>query len=113
MRTAIEERTADLPPGSAVSLAGVPQWVLPPFFFGWGLLSALREPFTASDLANRSTVVDARNLELTRARPPRPARFDRVVSFTASEWIPPALAERQLQRLWREGLVPRGVRELR
>jgi hypothetical protein len=113
MRAAIEERTADLPPGSAVSLAGVPQWVLPPFFFGWGLLSALREPFTASDLANRSTVVDARNLELTRARPPRPARFDRVVSFTASEWIPPALAERQLQRLWREGLVPRGVRELR
>jgi hypothetical protein len=113
MRAEIEARSADLPPGSAVSLSGVPQWVLPPFFFGWGLLSALREPFTASDLASRSTVVDARNLELTRARVRRPERFDRVVSFAPREWVPPALEERQLQRLWREGLVPRGVRELR
>jgi hypothetical protein len=113
LRAEIEARTADLPAGSAVSLSGVPQWVLPPFYFGWGLLSALREPFTASDLASRSTVVDARNLELTRARLPRPERFDRVVSFTTRDWVPPALEERQMQRLWREGLVPRGVRQLR
>jgi hypothetical protein len=113
MRAEIEARTADLPPGSAVSLAGVPQWVLPPFFFGWGLLSALREPFTASDLASRSTVVDARNLELTRARVRRPEHFDRALSFEPREWVPPELEERQLRRLWREGLVPRGVRELR
>lgn len=106
IRARIEERTAGLPPGSAVSLAGVPQWVLPPFFFGWGLRSALAKPFTESDLASISTVIDARNLELSRARVPIPERFDLVIEFDPREFVTPELEARYLGRLRREGVLP-------
>jgi hypothetical protein len=108
LRATIEERTAGLVPGCAVSLSGVPQWVLPPFFFGWGLRSALQRPFTPSDLAANCTVVDARNLELTRERITLPARYDAVIEVDASPWLVPELRERHLRRLWREGITARG-----
>jgi len=112
IRAEIEERTAGLAPGCAVSLSGVPQWVLPPFYFGWGLRSALARPFTASDLARVCTVVDARNLELTGVRVAVPERFDAVIAFDPKQWVPPAVKQRHLQRLWREGIVAKGERRI-
>ncbi len=101
IRASIEAQTAALPPGSSLALRGVPQWVLPPYFFGWGLLSALEEPFTKSDLANRSTVIDARNLELNRSRRPVPERYDLVLEFDLAAWVPAWMEARQRQRLSR------------
>jgi hypothetical protein len=112
IRAIIEERTAGLEPGCAVSLSGVPQWVLPPFLFGWGLRSALARPFTASDLAEVCTVYDARNWELTGVTAPKPARFDREIELDPAEFVKPWLERRHLLRLWREGIVARGVRSI-
>lgn len=108
MRAAIEEQTAGLPRGCVVSLSGVPQWILPPFFFGWGLRSALQRPFTASDLARVCTVIDARNLELMQEPLLIPPRYDAVIELDPSPWVTPALEQRHRLRLWREGIVPRG-----
>jgi hypothetical protein len=98
IRARIEARSAGLPDGSTLSLRGVPQEVLPPYYFGWGLLSALKRPFTPSDLANRCTVVDARNAELNRARVPTPERYDLVIEFDPDEWVSPEHRARQRQR---------------
>jgi hypothetical protein len=106
MRALIEERTSGLPAGSTVSLLGVPQWVVPPFFFGWGLLSALKRPFTAADLAQRCTVINRRNLELNRSRAPIPERFDLEVKLEPEEWITPDLKRRHRLRLELEGQIP-------
>jgi hypothetical protein len=107
IRATIEERTAHLPPGSAVSVEGVPQWMFPPFYFGWGLLSALKRPFTATDLARHSTVINQRNLALTGAQPPPSSRFDLVIEFLPRDWVSPELRERQMLRVRREGYAPR------
>jgi hypothetical protein len=112
LRATIEERTAGLPAGCAVSLSGVPQWVLPPFFFGWGLRSALQRPFTPSDLARLCTIVDLRNLELTRSRIALPGHYDAVLELDASPWVTPELRERHLMRLWREGITAKGDRQI-
>jgi hypothetical protein len=112
IRATVEERTAGLAPGCAVSLSGIPQWVLPPFFFGWGLRSALQRPFTGSDLARVCTVIDERNLELTRAQLPRPVRYDAVVELDPRRWATPDLRKRYRQRLRREGLLDEGARRL-
>jgi hypothetical protein len=111
IRAQVEEQTADLPPGSTISLLGVPQGILPPYYFGWGLLSALRLPFTATDLAARSTVVNARNLSLNRIQVRLPTRYDRVLRFEPGDWIGPELRERYYERHWREGFTPPGVRD--
>jgi hypothetical protein len=102
MRAEIEARSAGLPEGSTLSLVGVPQWTLPPFFFGWGLLSSLGKPFTESDLARKSTVINRRNLELTRARTPIPQRYDLLIEFDPRDWVPRELEQRQLRRQARE-----------
>ena len=47
----------------------------------WGLLSALKKPFTESDLANRCVVINHRNIALTRSKVRIPARFDRVLDL--------------------------------
>jgi hypothetical protein len=107
IRATIEERTAHLPPGSVVSVEGVPQWMFPPFYFGWGLLSALKRPFTATDLARHSTVINQRNLALTGAQPPPSSRFDLVIEFLPRDWVSPELRERQMLRVRREGYAPR------
>jgi hypothetical protein len=112
MRATIDARTDQLAAPCAVSLSGVPQWVLPPFLFGWGLRSALAQPFTASDLADVCTLIDARNQELTNVRPPVPPRFDAVIELDPREFVAPELERRHLLRLWREGIVARGVRSI-
>lgn len=109
LRAGIEERTAHLPPGSVVSVEGVAQWMFPPFYFGWGLLSALKQPFTETDLARHSTVVNRRNRLLTRAPEPRVDAFDLVIEFDPRDWIAPELRARQMLRLKREGYAPRGA----
>jgi len=81
VRQAIDEQTRHLPDGCAVRITGVPQWTERPWYFGWGLRSALSRPFTPGDLANRCVVVNARNLALTHARIEIPERFDLVIDI--------------------------------
>ena len=109
LRASIDARTARLPAGCAVSIVGVPQWTLPPFLFGWGLRSALSHPFTASDLARVCTVLDPRNVELTRYDAAVPERFDVDIVFEPKRLVPQLLRDRQLLRLWRDGAVERGA----
>jgi hypothetical protein len=109
-RAEIEARTAHLPPGSTVSVEGVPQLVFPPFYFGWGFLSALKRPFTETDLARHSTVVNQRNLLLTRAPRPQIEHFDLEIRFDPREWATGELQDRQALRARREGYSPRAAR---
>ena len=60
---------------------GVPQQTERPWHFGWGLRSALSRPFTEGDLANRCTVFNRRNVNLTKAKIERPKRFDLVIDL--------------------------------
>jgi hypothetical protein len=106
-RAEIERETVDLPDGCAVGLANVPQSMVAPYWFGWGLLSALREPFTPTDLAGRCTVYDARHRFLNRNSTPPPERFDRVLEFPPGLWVSPEDARRELARLRQIGLVAR------
>jgi len=112
IREGIEQRTAATPPGSTIALQGVPQWILPPYFFGWGLLSALQLPFTRSDLAARSSVIDARNITLTRAPVELPEHYDLSIEIDSGGYATPELEQRYLERLWRDGIVPRGQRRM-
>ena len=107
LRAEIERGAADLPDGSRVFVGDVPQLVLPPFYFGWGLLSALRQPFTPSDLADRLLVVNPRNLGLTRVRIPLPERYDRTLQLGGHAAVPLWIRERYERRLARDlGLHP-------
>jgi hypothetical protein len=107
LRAEIERSAADLPDGSAVLVADVPQLLLPPFYFGWGLLAALRDPFTPSDLADRLVIVNPRNRELTRVETPAPAGFDRVLQLRGAERVPAWVRARYQRRLARDlGLAP-------
>jgi hypothetical protein len=81
VRQAIDDATAHLPDGCAVRILNVPQHTERPWYFGWGLRSALSRPFTASDLANRCTVINPRNLALTNAPIAIPERFDLVLDL--------------------------------
>jgi hypothetical protein len=81
IRAEIDAATAHLPDGSSVLLTSVPQFTVAPWYFGWGLRSALMRPFTESDLANRSLVINARNLELTKTPLSRPDRYDLHLDF--------------------------------
>ncbi len=67
-RAEIEALTRGLPDGSAVLLVGTPLQEDPPFYFGWGLTSALKRPFTPSDAATRLRIVDRRSQTLNRSR---------------------------------------------
>jgi hypothetical protein len=81
IRARIEQDTAGLPDGSSIFVAHVPQWTIPPWYFGWGFLSALKLPFTTTDLANRSVVINPRNLALTRSKVEPPGRYDLRLDF--------------------------------
>jgi hypothetical protein len=111
IRARVEEQTRELPPGSTLSLLGVPQGILPPYYFGWGLLSALKLPFTETDLASRSTVVNARNRSLNRVQARLPTHYDLVLEFDPGDWVTPELRDRYYKRHWREGFIRRGVRD--
>jgi hypothetical protein len=105
IRGEVEQRTRDLPDGSAVLLGNVPQLVLPPFYFGWALVSSLRAPFSESDVATRLRIVNLRNRELTQTKAPPPAAFDRTLDFASADpphWIRLRYRQRQLRDL---GLV--------
>ena len=107
LRAEIESGTQDLPDGSRVFLGEVPQLLLPPFYFGWGLLAALRQPFTAADVADRMVVINPRNLGLTRVRVALPESYDRVLKLGGLEAVPLWIRERYERRLARDlGLRP-------
>ena len=99
LRADIEQSTQELPDGSNLLLSGVPQWKVPPYFFGWALQSALKRPFSESDLANRCRIVEMRNTELTGDRTPLPERYDKVLRFDAQTWIKPEMERRWLNRM--------------
>lgn len=83
VREDIERMTRGLPDGSAVLLVDTPLQEDPPFYFGWGLQSALGLPFTPSNAAHRLRIVDRRDRVLTRSPAPMPRRFDLTVRFSA------------------------------
>jgi hypothetical protein len=83
-----------------VLLLDAPQLVLPPFYFGWGLLSALRAPFTPSDLADRCRVVNPRQRSLNRVTGPLPDAYERRVALDSGrvpDWVR-ARYERRIAR---------------
>lgn len=91
VRRTIEVQTAHLPDGCSVRIRNVPQQTERPWYFGWGLLNALRRPFTESDLASRCVVVNRRNLALTHARMEIPERFDLTLDLrVVPSGVPPA-----------------------
>ncbi len=81
VRQAIDDATRQLPDGCAVHVKNVPQQTERPWYFGWGLRSALSRPFTRGDLANRCVVVNHRNLALTSAKIAMPEHFDLVIDL--------------------------------
>jgi hypothetical protein len=88
VRARIEKGTAGLPPGRAIRLKNVPQYFESPFYFGWGLQSALKKPFTESDLANKSLVVNRRNIRANRYQMEIPGQFHLTLSFD-EKWQKP------------------------
>jgi len=68
MRARIEAETARVPDGAVILIQGVPQQILPPYYFGWGLVSSLKRPFTATDVGNRTLVVNRHNRRMTKSR---------------------------------------------
>ena len=94
-REQIESLTRGLPDGSAVLLVDTPLQEDPPYYFGWGLASALKRPFTPSDSANRLRIVDRRSLAMNRSRIAVPRRFDLEIRFAKD---PPG----SVDRVWRK-----------
>lgn len=80
IRERIDLATQELPPGSRIRINQVPQATQPPYYFGWGLQSALKRPFTPSDLATRSVVFNEKNWLITRSRAEVPSEFDLVLN---------------------------------
>ena len=82
VREAIDTLTAGLSDGSTVRLVNTPLSPSPPYYFGWGLQSALRQPFTPSDCSKRLTIVDAGDLRMNH-RAAAVSRFDLEIRFRA------------------------------
>ena len=78
-RALIEAETLGVPDGGAVLLNNVPQLINRPFYFGWGLQSALKKPFTQSDLANRALVINRRNIEINNYRFETPEKYNKII----------------------------------
>lgn len=102
LRHEIEQRAADLPDGSLVLVPQAPQMIVPPYYFGWGFQSALRRPFSASDLATRLEIVNPRNRNLNQLRTPLPEAFDRVVDLGPQALPPDWVMLRHDQRIRRD-----------
>jgi hypothetical protein len=102
LRAEIERRTANLPDGSSVLAADVPQLLLPPFYFGWGLLSSLRAPFSPGNVAGRLHVYNLQNIGLTRAKVELPERYDRVLQLGGTARVPDWVRARYERRLERD-----------
>ena len=87
IRARIEAETQGVPDGGAVLIKNVPQLMNRPYYFGWALQSALKKPFTESDLANNVLVVNVRNMAVNLYTFKIPMHFNRVVVI--DEPIPP------------------------
>lgn len=103
LRAQIEAQTAGLPEGSDLVLRGVPQLVLPPFYFGWGLRSALGPPFTPSDVSGRMTVLNPLHRELNRITEPVESVHGVEIDVGRSDAIPRWMKWRYRERVIREG----------
>ncbi|HJS60096.1 MAG TPA: hypothetical protein VKA01_18455 [Vicinamibacteria bacterium] len=84
VRERIEQHSRHLPDGSRVLLIGTPLQEEPPYYFGWGLQSALSRPFTASDAAQRLRIFDRRDWALNRRQGRLPSTFDFEIRFAPS-----------------------------
>ena len=69
----------DVPDGAVVLVRNVPQLENRPYYFGWGLQSALKKPFTQDDLARRVRVINRRNIRLNRYDFEIPEKFDKTM----------------------------------
>jgi hypothetical protein len=105
VRADVERITRRLPDGGAVMLVNTPQAGGPPYWFGWGLQSALRRPFTPSDVSRRLHVVDWRNREMNRDTSALPRHFDMRIQFSAER-------PGEIESIWRRPSAGRpGLRE--
>ena len=91
-REAIEALTAGLPDGAVVRLVDTPLRDEPPFYFGWGLQSALKRPFTPSDAGRRLRIVDPMDQALNGRATLMPRHVDLEIRFRESppgsiEWV--------------------------
>jgi hypothetical protein len=102
VRGRIESELSELPFMSRVVLASVPQMDLPPYYFGWGLRSALSHPFTPSDAWNRFVILNQRYRELNNIDSGLPAKIDHTINVGANDSIPDWIKERYLSRAMRE-----------
>lgn len=102
LRADIESRTHELPSGSNVMLLSVPQLDLTPYYFGWGLRSALRPPFTPSDVSNRLVILNPRNRRLNNIETKLPDRIDFTLDMRRDGAIPDWIKQRYQQRVLRE-----------
>lgn len=103
LRAQIEARTIRLPDRSDLVLRGVPQLVLPPFYFGWGLRSALGLPFTASDVSGHAMVLNPLHRELNRTAKSVEEVHGLEIDVGRSDAIPHWMKLRYRQREIREG----------
>lgn len=62
-------------------LRNVPLAVNRPYYFGWGLQSALKKPFTENDLANRVRVISKSDMNVNLYDFEIPDHYDRVLVF--------------------------------
>jgi hypothetical protein len=69
-----------------VKLISAPIFDMPPYYFGWGLQSALSLPFTRTDLANRCRVVSGTDLRINKRSMKMLKRFDAVIHL---DLVPP------------------------
>lgn len=102
LRARIESQLSELPFMSKVMLVSVPQLDLPPYYFGWGLRSALSRPFTASDAWNRFVISNERYRELNNIDEDLPEGIRYRVDVRGNDSIPDWIKDRYLRRATRE-----------
>jgi hypothetical protein len=104
LRARIESQLAPLPVMSTVTLVSVPQLGLPPYFFGWGLRSALSRPFTPSDDWNRFVILNERYRTLNNIDERQPPKIDYTIHAHGNALVPDWLTDRYLRRSSRDSL---------
>jgi len=75
----VDRETATLVAPCTVKLVNAPITEAPPYYFGWGLQSALRAPFRKSRIGERCRVFSEEDAVINGFVLPRPTSYDRVL----------------------------------
>jgi hypothetical protein len=75
----VDQETADLVHPCNVKLVNAPIFGAPPYYFGWGLQSALRLPFRKSRIGERCRVFSDEDSIINVRRSRSPVRYDRIL----------------------------------